>query len=163
MRIRDMNKTNINPERLKKESTTYTYHQEKGNKTATVYCINNYLFDIAESLNWNFPQFKNETTLFSYSHNERQSIRKHLAYILKDNMREIHHISEKGQEYKPLCDVVTTHTARKTFAHLLYDLTKDVMLVRNQLGHTKIEITMGYLDFNMDGSSTALKNVELGF
>lgn len=163
MRIGDMNKININPNRLLKDSSTFTYHQDKGNKTAKVYCINNYLFDIAESLNWKFPEFKNETALFSYSHNETQSVRKHLAYLLKDNMREIYHNTEKGQQYLKLCDVVTTHTARKTFAHLLYDLTKDVMLVRDQLGHTKVETTMRYLDFNMDGSSNLLKNVELGF
>ncbi|WP_268036931.1 tyrosine-type recombinase/integrase [Algoriphagus sp. PAP.12] len=163
MRIGDMNQTNINLNRLQKDSTTFTYHQDKGTKTATVYCINNYLFDIAESLNWKFPEFKNETALFSYSHNETQSVRKHLAYLLRDNMREIYHNTEKGQQYLNLCDVVTTHTARKTFAHLLYDLTKDVMLVRDQLGHTKVETTMRYLDFNMDGSSNLLKNVELGF
>ncbi len=163
MRIGDMNKSNINPDRLKKDSSTFSYLQDKGTKNATVYCIGTYLYDIAESLNWEFPDFESDTALFSYSTNETQAVRKHLTHLLKDNMRKIQHITDAGQTFTNLSEEVTTHTARKTFAHLLYSLTKDIMLVKNQLGHTKIETTMRYLDFNMDGNSDMLKNVNLGF
>ncbi len=163
MRVGDMTKSNINKAKLKKDSETFTYFQDKGTKKATVYCIGNYLYDIAESLNWDFPDFSANTGLFTYSTNETKAVRKHLKYLFKDEPRKIEHTTVNGFHYTNLSDEVTTHTARKTFAHLLYDLTKDIMLVKHHLGHATIETTMNYLGFTMDKNSSTLKQVNLGF
>jgi len=163
MRVCDMNLSNISKESLKRDSTTFTYFQDKGVKATSVSCIGSYLYDIAESINWDFPEFKTPNSLRSYGRRETAALRKYLAHILKDNQRKIRHITEKDFVFTLLSDEVTTHTARKTFAHLLYDLTKDIMLVKKQLGHTQIEITMKYLDFNISGESGDLKYLNLGF
>ena len=163
MRISDMNRKNINPTRLTEASKTFTYFQDKGVKTATIYCIGDYLYNIAESLNWDFPEFNTSDSLRGYGRRETETVRKHLLYLFKDNQRKIQHITEKGFEFTNLSEEVSTHTARKTFAHLLYSLTKDILLVKKQLGHTDIKTTMKYLDFNLDGENTDLKAVNLGF
>tara|TARA_R110000850_G_scaffold221286_2_gene347101 strand:+ start:557 stop:1849 length:1293 start_codon:yes stop_codon:yes gene_type:complete len=163
MRISDMNKKNINPNSLTATSTTFTYFQDKGVKSTTVFCIASYLFDIATSLDWDFPEYTTDDSLRGYGRRETAAVRKHLSYLLKDNQRQIQHITEKGYVYTNLSDEVSTHTARKTFAHLLYSLTNNIMLVMKQLGHTKIEITMKYLDFDINSDSMDLKSVQLGF
>ncbi|WP_339755138.1 tyrosine-type recombinase/integrase [Algoriphagus aquimarinus] len=163
MRIGDMNAKNINKKSLKKDAKTFKYFQDKGVKSATVFCIGSYLYDIADSLGWDFPNFTTNSALFSYSTNETEAVRKHLRHLYKDDSRQIEHISESGYHFTNLSDEVTTHTSRKTFAHLLYSITKDVMLVKKQLGHTKIETTMKYLDFDISGDSMDLKHVNLGF
>ena len=164
MRIGDMNSKNINKRSLKKDAKTFKYFQDKGVKTATVFCIGNYLYDIAESLDWDFPTFTTDSALFSYSTNENEAVRKHLRHLYKNDSRQIQHTTETGYHYTNLTDEVTSHTARKTFAHLLYNLTNNIMLVKKQLGHTKIETTMrSYLDFNLDNETIDLKSVQLGF
>ena len=40
------------------------------------------------------------------------------------------------QELKPMCDVATSHTARKTFIGNLYKKVKDPALVASLSGHT---------------------------
>lgn len=42
----------------------------------------------------------------------------------------------RESEMKPLCDVATTHTARKTFIGNLYKKVKDPSLVASLSGHT---------------------------
>lgn len=163
MRVGDMNKSNINPTKLKKEDVTFTYYQHKVDKKSTVSCIQTKLYDIATSLNWEFPDFSTESKLTSYGHLEGLVIKKYLRVLLKGNMRQIEHKTGKSIHYTDLADEISTHTARKSFAHLLYNISKDVMLVKKQLGHSTIETTMKYLDFDISGDSMDLKNVNLGF
>src|SRR5690606_30384398 len=68
MRVGDMHLGNINPKQLTKDSKTFTYRQGKVNKHATVTCINTYLYDIAESLDWKFPSEVRHKSINSYSY-----------------------------------------------------------------------------------------------
>tara|TARA_R110002020_G_scaffold108015_3_gene250615 strand:+ start:737 stop:2053 length:1317 start_codon:yes stop_codon:yes gene_type:complete len=164
MRISDMNKKNINPTRLTATSKTFTYFQKKGAKTATVLCIDSYLFDIAESLDWDFPEFKTADSLRSYGRRETAAVRKHLSYLLKGNERQIADTTKEGFVYTNLSEAVTTHTARKTFAHLIYNLSgNNILLVMNQLGHTTVQITKQYLGIDLNEITEDFKNVNLGF
>ena len=43
---------------------------------------------------------------------------------------------------------ISGHSMRKTYAHRLYEATKDVEYVRIALGHTNIETTKRYLGLN---------------
>lgn len=158
MRIIDMHNENINQQRLKATAKTFSFFLDKGTKSGTVSCIGSYLFDIAESLNWDFPNFQSKTALSSYAKEETKAVRKHLRYLLKDDMRKIQHLSEKGHRYTNLSEEITTHTARKTYSHLLYRLTNDIMRVKKELGHRDIETAMKYLDFNLDSDSMDLKS-----
>ena len=162
MRVGDMTSDNINPETLTKDSKTFTYYQDKGTKTATVSCIGSYLYDIASSLNWEFPNKERIKSLASYSYGETTHVRKYLGRLLASDMRKIQHITdEHGRTFVNLVDEVTTHTPRKTYAHLLYGITKDIMRVKKELGHTKIETTMRYLDFILDDEASSLKQIDV--
>lgn len=164
MRVGDMNKRNINPDQLKSNSRTYTYFQDKGTRKATIYCIENHLYEIAESLDWVFPTFETETKLTSYSNREAITVRKYLKLLYKEDMRKVENITEKGFHYTPLADEVSSHTARKTFAHLIYKHSNyNLLLVMKQLGHTKLEITQRYLGVDLSEEEIDYKNVNLGF
>lgn len=163
MRVGDMNQSAVNPISLKKDASTFSYFQDKGTKRATVSCINSYLYDIAESLDWDFPDFELKNSLGYYINNEIEIIRKVVKGLTKDNPRIIEIITNNGVTRVNFAEEITTHTARKTFAHILYSLTKDIMLVKKQLGHKTIDTTMRYLDFNMDVNDVELKGVNLGF
>lgn len=43
----------------------------------------------------------------------------------------------RKEEQKPLCDVVSTHMARRTFIGLLYKQVKDPNLIASMSGHAQ--------------------------
>lgn len=56
------------------------------------------------------------------------------------------------------CLHIGTHTLRKTFACLVYDKSKDILLVMRKLGHYQIGSTMRYLnDFDTFGEQLELQ------
>ena len=52
------------------------------------------------------------------------------------------------EEVDPFYKVIDTHTARYTYASLYYASTKDIIGMKNQLGHSNIETTMRYHNSN---------------
>ena len=164
MRVGDMNSKNIHRESLKKDSKTFTYFQVKGRKSATVPCIRTYLYDIADSLGWEFPNYKKQSTLTSYISREIAVVRKYLSIILKDNMRKIKHTTIDGIHTSDLSLEVSTHTSRKTFAYLVYGISNnDLLLVMKSLGHTKLETTMKYLGIDLSEEKNDFTNINLNF
>ncbi|WP_339702288.1 hypothetical protein [Algoriphagus aquimarinus] len=164
MRVSDMNMKNVNPERLKRDSKTFTYFQDKGTKEATVYCINEYLYTIATSLEWDFPTFSTNSALTNFGIKESVAVRKYLKQLFLGKLRKVKHYTETGYVTANLVDEITSHTARKTFAHMLYRLSNNnLLLVMHQLGHTKLEITQNYLGIDLNEEETDFKNVNLGF
>jgi len=43
------------------------------------------------------------------------------------------------------CDMISSHTARRSFATNMYKQTKDLYLVSRLMGHSNIEVTQGYI------------------
>lgn len=55
---------------------------------------------------------------------------------------------------------ITTHTGRHTFGTLLAEKTNDVVLIKNLMGHKKIETSMIYIKMSNKGIENKLKNIE---
>ena len=61
-------------------------------------------------------------------------------------------------------DAVKNHTARKTFSHMIYNLSgNNILLVMHQLGHTMVQTTKQYLGIDINEITEDFKNVNLGF
>ncbi len=81
--------------------------------------------DLEERL---FPQF----SMVKYNKN----IKEILKYVGIDRMVRVLNPKTRQDEAKPLYEVVTTHTARKTFIGNLYKQVKDPNLIASMSGHT---------------------------
>lgn len=163
MRISEQTTNNINKDRLDpfpnmfeppatlvKRNKMYEYYAKKNSKIVRVPYINTYLFDIAESLNWEFPNVGKDVRLNYYIVHEKQVISKYLKLILGDNMRKIQFTDKNGFSYKDLTECISTHSARKTFAFFIYDQKKDIIFVKDCLNHSKLETTLKYLGIQSD-------------
>jgi integrase len=53
-----------------------------------------------------------------------------------------------------------THTLRRTSASLIYRRTKNLRAVQLQLGHTKLESTVGYLGIEVDDALEMAEQTE---
>ena len=65
-----------------------------------------------------------------------RNIRKILRYVGIDRKVVVIDLKTRESVMKPLCDVASTHTARKTFIGNLYKKVKDPSLVASLSGHT---------------------------
>lgn len=72
---------------------------------------------------------------FNYS-DYNKNIRKILKHVGINRKVVVINLMTRESEMKPLCDVATTHTARKTFIGNLYKKVKDPSLVASLSGHT---------------------------
>lgn len=159
MRISEMNNSNISRnsvidqiERIaidkKKEThrhSGFTYYAGKENKEVTVPYIGNHLFFIANDLNFQFPNFETDSEMINYQVREKDIVASVLDSIYGADIRKVKVTSGKRTTEFPLSKKITTHTARKTFAYLIYNHKKDIMYVRQCLGHAKLETTLSYL------------------
>lgn len=146
VRLGDMNSDNFNNTRLqdfftKKSLLLYT---GKKKKTVNIPFIGNYLFDLCESLSWNFPEFKNDSEVSHFGSKESVTVKYYYESLIKP-IRTIQVKRKKKIVYPPITEYLTSHTARKSFAMLVYDLTKSVLQVSKMLGHSSTEVTQRYL------------------
>ena len=72
---------------------------------------------------------------FNYS-DYNKNIRKILKHVGINRKVVVINLMTRESEMKPLCDVATTHTARKIFIGNLYKKVKDPSLVVSLSGHT---------------------------
>ena len=72
---------------------------------------------------------------FNYS-DYNKNIHKILKHVGINRKVVVINLMTRESEMKPLCDVATTHTARKTFIGNLYKKVKDPSLVASLSGHT---------------------------
>ena len=71
---------------------------------------------------------------FNYS-DYNKNIRKILKHVGINRKVVVINLMTRESEMKPLCDVATTHTARKTFIGNLYKKVKDPSLAASLSGH----------------------------
>lgn len=166
MRISEMNNNNINNNRvdpfskdlqsnnsLIERDLYYSYKAIKNSKTVKVPYIGNYLYDIASDLQWEFPDLSIRKDYILYNRDEPKMVGKILKQIYGKNIRKVEYNIDGKYIYKELSDCISTHTARKTFAFLIYNINKDLVQVMHCLGHSSIEITMNYMGINLDTKS----------
>ncbi|MDR7130704.1 integrase [Algoriphagus sp. 4150] len=166
MRISEMNNNNINPQRLNpftkeletkstltKNDNSYNYFAIKNNKIVSVPYIGTYLYDIASDLQWNFPDITNRSTSICYMAKEKKVVGETLKKIYGNSIRKITFVENKKFTYKDLSKCISSHTARKSFAYIIYNVNRDLLQVKNCLGHSSIEVTMKYLGIEYDNKS----------
>lgn len=163
MRVNEMNNDNINPKKvdpftkdleiesgLVNNNLTYNYYASKNNKIVSVPYMGSYLYDIARSLDWEFPDLSIYSDYVCYIRDEAKAVGNVLKKIYGDKIRKIEQVIKGRYVYKDLSDSITTHTARKTFAYLIYSDNKDIVQVMHCLGHSTIEMTMRYMGIKRD-------------
>lgn len=166
MRVSEMNSNNINPNKvnpftkdlepdssLLNKDYNFNYYANKTNKKVSVPYIGTYLYDIASDLDWEFPDLSKHKNLVYYVQKEGKLVGEALERIYGNRIRMIETVDKKQYSYKKLSDSITTHTARKTFAYLIYNINRDIVQVMYCLGHSKIETTMLYLGLEYDTKS----------
>jgi hypothetical protein len=146
IRIGDMTSDNFNPDRikdlfLKKSIKLWT---GKKRKVVTIPVIKTYLFRLLSLLNWEFPEWTNENNIKYYGKLEKEAVSSYYNNLIK-SPRKIEVITNGKIGYRPISDYLTTHTARKTFAMIIYNETKSVLTVKNMLSHSTTEVTQRYL------------------
>jgi integrase len=175
MRINEMNPSNINKESLNpynkefkldieliNRDKKFIYYSNKNTKMVSVPYINTYLYDIASSLCWEFPTLDTRGKLVHYLQTEKKILKKFLEIIFEDKIRKIQTTKNNAIVYKEISRLVTSHTARKTFAYLIYEQKKDIVLVKECLGHTNLNMTMSYLGIESDISQYENIKLDLG-
>ncbi|MEB2775218.1 tyrosine-type recombinase/integrase [Algoriphagus sp. D3-2-R+10] len=166
MRVSEMHSNNINPQRLNpftkdlearpllvNKDLNFSYFATKNNKIVKVPYIGNYLYDIARSLDWDFPDLTVHKDLMKQINREQYIVGKVLKMIYGDNIRKIETMSNGKYYYKNLSECISSHTARKSFAYIIYNINKDILQVMNCLGHSSIEVTRKYLGIEYDNKS----------
>lgn len=161
VRVGDMNSNNFNASRVddfftKKYLLLYT---GKSKKTVNIPFINDYLFRLCESLNWNFPTYKNSSDVSNYGIKESAAVKYYYDALIQ-NKRSIQvNIKGKGLINKPITPYLTSHTARKSFAMIIYTKTKSVQSVSKMLGHSSTMVTQKYL--GVEDDYTAFEKMDL--
>jgi integrase len=171
MRIREMNKHNINKSKLvniaersankdvHSKFNGFSYIGYKNNKKVTIPYIKNYLFELATELNWDFPDLTNQNDLITHIKKEQSAVSNALDNIYGNSIRKIEIYKDRKVKLFKLSEVVTSHTARKTFAYLIYNQNKDILFVKNCLGHSNINTTQKYL--GIDYVNDEYENISL--
>ena len=54
---------------------------------------------------------------------------------------------------------IGTHTLRKTFGYFLYKQTKDILVVKEVLGHSDVSITRRYIGLTQDDKDKLMKGL----
>lgn len=57
---------------------------------------------------------------------------------------------------------IGTHSLRKTFGYFLYKQTKDILVVKEVLGHTDVSITRRYIGLTQDDKDKLMKGLSYG-
>ncbi len=57
---------------------------------------------------------------------------------------------------------IGTHTLRKTFGYFLYEQTKDILVVKEILGHSDAAITRRYIGLTQDDKDRLMKGLSFG-
>ena len=165
MRISEMHSNNINPNRvnpftkdlepkntLVKKDLNYTYRAKKNKKEVTIPYIGTYLHDIASDLRWKFPELETNSDFVKYGNKEAKVVGETLKKIYGREIRKIETVVNEKYISQDLSKCITTHTARKTFAYIIYNVNKDINQVKNCLGHYSIEVTQNYMGIDYDNS-----------
>ena len=161
MRVGDMNVNNINVEALDMITNKgYTYFQNKGDKVVTIPFINTYLLDIASDLNFDFPVYEKEYQLKEYAKKESDIIQYYYNQLI-EKPRTFKVTTNKGIEYKPITDKLTSHCARRSYARLIYDSTNNIYFCSKMLGHSSIAVTEIYLGLNLEAEFHKYEKIKI--
>ncbi|ERM82365.1 hypothetical protein P872_18380 [Rhodonellum psychrophilum GCM71 = DSM 17998] len=163
MRIQDMNKRNINEKSvLPIDNTKFTYFQAKGDKECSVPFVGDlYLYNLANSINFDFPEFIESREVRNYGVRETSLIRSFYGKLIK-NKRSRKVITNKGVTYQSLEKCISSHTARKTFAKsIIYDSFQDIYFTSKMLGHTDVKTTQIYLGINEEQEFLKYQDLKL--
>lgn len=58
---------------------------------------------------------------------------------------------------------ISTHSFRKTFATRAYNATKDILIVKELLNHSSVQITQRYINVNKDEADEVRRKTRIGF
>lgn len=124
--------------RVMEGRTWLKYYDLKGKKWKDI-VLSPEALALAEKWKFNFG---------TVSQQEENLLIKQVALLagITEKRSKITHIGSKVKEqWVPLYDLITTHTARRTFARHWYSLGGDMVLLSKYLGHSDIRITRIYI------------------
>ncbi len=142
MRISEMIAVNCNEKSLDLiNNDSFTYSSSKGAKIVSVPLIaNTLLFQLASELDFKFP-----SRIHSVDKNEeRDAVNEFYKAIIGENRTYSIQLGNKI-EMRPIAGNITSHTARRTYAQLIYKKKGDIYFTSQVLGHSSISVTQDYL------------------
>jgi integrase len=159
MRLQDMNSGNINTDTLNSTTKVFKYWMRKTTKMVSVPLLGgNILYQLAEMIDFNFPMFEMENEAQMYATNEKEAIQKLYKEVVGGNR-----CIRIGKDLVEVAGLITSHSARRTFARLLYNIDKDIYLTSKVLGHGSISVTEIYLGLRLEETEDMYSNFRFDF
>ncbi|MGB0977579.1 MAG: phage integrase SAM-like domain-containing protein [Prolixibacteraceae bacterium] len=111
-------------------------------------------YELAKSYDFSFPKYT-----LQYKNREVKEICK-LADI-NTPVETVHYSSGKRiVKVRPKYELISSHTARRTFGRMVMDATKDIEKVRELLGHTSADTTRIYIGWEPEEIADAVNSVQ---
>ncbi len=109
-------------------------------------------FIICKELKNIFDSYIKNKKDYEYLFNSRKGLNKPItrqrAYMI---------LKDAGERFG--LDSIGTHTLRKTFGYFLYKQTKDILVVKEVLGHSDVSITRRYIGLTQDDKDKLMKSL----
>ena len=125
---------NLTRENIVDDMLVYIPHKTKDRKTEALRVpLNNK----AKEMLSRFPKTLPKLVPHIYINTYNVGIRELLKYVGINRMVSVYDTTERKDVQKPLCDVASSHTARKTFIGILYNRGAEPALIRSMTGHSE--------------------------
>ncbi|MDG1278132.1 MAG: tyrosine-type recombinase/integrase [Algoriphagus sp.] len=147
MRISDMTSVKCQKEKLDPlKNSSFKYFAQKTKKYVEVPQLGySYLYNIAAELNFKFPK----KTYSQIQKLEKENVNEFYTAIIGDR-RKFSILTQNQEEIFPVAGNIKTHSARRSFAKMVYEENKDIHFTSKLLGHSSITQTEKYLGLNLN-------------
>jgi len=144
LRISDILKLRVRDIRNKK----HIYMREKKTGKERRFIISKELKNIFDNY---IKDKKDYEYLFASRKGLNKPISRQRAYMI---------LKEAGKRFG--IESIGTHSLRKTFGYFLYNQTKDILVVKEVLGHADVSITRRYIGLTQDDKDKLIKGLSYG-
>ena len=125
---------NLTRENIVGDMLVYIPHKTKNRKAEALRVpLNNK----AKEMLSRFPKTLPKLVPHIYINTYNVGIRELLKYVGINRMVSVYDTTERKEVQKPLCEVASSHTARKTFIGILYNRGAEPALIRSMTGHSE--------------------------
>ena len=125
---------NLTRENIVDDMLVYIPHKTKDRKTEALRVpLNNKAKEMLNRFPTTLPKLVPHIPINTYN----VGIRALLKYVGINRMVSIYDTTERKEVQKPLCEVASSHTARKTFIGILYNKGAEPALIRSMTGHSE--------------------------